>query len=106
MRAPVARSLLVREAFTFQPSVSRYLTNLLVTYGLASAGSKVTCSLNTPTHSANAARVHTVTMAKIGESFPPEHFFKYVVGIWILIQLGVLVTLWVRRRQAALEKQD
>jgi hypothetical protein len=45
-------------------------------------------------------------MAKIGESFPPEHFFKYVVGIWILIQLGVLVTLWVRRRQAALEKQD
>ena len=45
-------------------------------------------------------------MVKIGESFPPEHFFKFVFGIWVLIQLGVLVTLWVRRRQAALEKQD
>ena len=46
------------------------------------------------------------TMVKIGESFPPEHFFKFVFGIWVLIQMGVLVTLWVRRRQAALEKQD
>ena len=45
-------------------------------------------------------------MVKIGESFPPEHFFKFVFGIWVLIQLCVLVTLWVRRRQAALEKQD
>jgi hypothetical protein len=46
-------------------------------------------------------------MVKIGESFPPEHFFKFVFGIWILAQLGVMVTLRVRRRkQAVSEKQD
>ena len=46
-------------------------------------------------------------MVKIGESFPPEHFFKIVFGIWILVQLGVMVTLRVRRRRQAMsEKQD
>ena len=55
---------------------------------------------------ASATAATSETMVKIGESFPPEHFFKFVFGIWVLIQLGVLVTLWVRRRQAALEKQD
>ena len=55
---------------------------------------------------ARRERDRSETMVKIGESFPPEHFFKFVFGIWVLIQLGVLVTLWVRRRQAALEKQD
>tara|TARA_B100000780_G_scaffold37610_1_gene23466 strand:- start:474 stop:614 length:141 start_codon:yes stop_codon:yes gene_type:complete len=46
-------------------------------------------------------------MVKIGESFPPEHFFKFVIGIWIVAQLGVMMTLRVRRRrQAVSEKQD
>ena len=51
--------------------------------------------------------VDDALMVKIGESFPPEHFFKIVFGIWILVQLGVMVTLRVRRRRQAMsEKQD
>ena len=53
------------------------------------------------------ARPDDALMVKIGESFPPEHFFKIVFGIWILVQLGVMVTLRVRRRRQAMsEKQD
>ena len=61
---------------------------------------------HSPSQRGASATAATRSMVKIGESFPPEHFFKFVFGIWVLIQLGVLVTLWVRRRQAALEKQD
>ena len=53
------------------------------------------------------SRPDDALMVKIGESFPPEHFFKIVFGIWILVQLGVMVTLRVRRRRQAMsEKQD
>ena len=46
-------------------------------------------------------------MVKIGESFPPEHFFKVVIGIWLVVQLGVMLTLRVRRRkQGVADKQD
>ena len=61
-----------------------------------------------PKDAARKALAHTtLIMVKIGESFPPEHFFKIVFGIWILVQLGVMVTLRVRRRRQAMsEKQD
>ena len=46
-------------------------------------------------------------MVKIGESWPPEHFFKVILGLWVVVQLGVFVTLRVRRRmQSVPAKQD
>lgn len=36
---------------------------------------------------------------KVGEHFPPPHFLKGVFAAWLLVQAGVAVWLWLRRRR-------
>ena len=49
------------------------------------------------------ARPPRVTMVKIGDEWPPAGFLPVVIGIWVVLQAGVGLTLWWRRRRESLK---
>ena len=44
-----------------------------------------------------------LTMVKIGDEWPPAGFLPVVIGIWVVLQAGVGLTLWWRRRRESLK---
>ena len=44
-----------------------------------------------------------MTMVKIGDEWPPAGFLPVVIGIWVVLQAGVGLTLWWRRRRESLK---
>ena len=48
-------------------------------------------------------RTPHLTMVKIGDEWPPAGFLPIVIGIWVVLQAGVGLTLWWRRRRESLK---